>query len=202
MMTFDWDRLGKRAGTMLFALEWAGEDATIMETGCVRSTDGWLGDGMSTVVFAEWTRDHGGDLWSVDNDPAHVATATMLAPRARVVLGDSVAFLRVFDGLIDLLYLDSLDYPHGALLDLHGEALSGMSEDEIVRLHGDLVLPSQEHCAAELVAAMPRLHRQSVVLIDDAALPGGGKARLARGVLLDAGWRCAMDAYQTAWVRA
>lgn len=204
-MNLDWTMLGRRAETMLFALERIGEGAIIVETGCARATDNWAGDGMSTLVFGEWARDHGGGLWSVDIDPDHVAMAQEMTREmpVHVELGDSVAFLENGRyGAIDLLYLDSLDYPHGALLDLHGEHLGEMTEDEIVALHGDLVLPSQEHCAAELVAALPRLHRDSVVLIDDAALPGGGKARLARQVLIEEGWRCAMDAYQTLWVRS
>ncbi len=199
-----WDRLGKRGITMRFALEHIVDEPIIAETGCVRSADNWLGDGMSTVVFAEWARDHGGFLWSVDIDPASVKLASQLTegmPRW-IECGDSVAFLRSMHAPIDLLYLDSLDYPHGALIDLHGAQLDTMSEDEIVELHSDLILPSQEHCANELRAALPRLHDRSIVLIDDAALPGGGKARLARRILTDEGWRCIMDDYQTVWWRA
>jgi len=86
--------------------------------------------------------------------------------------------------------------------ELFDALLDAMSDDEIVERHGNLILPSQEHCARELDAAMPWLDDRGVVVIDDAALPGGGKARLARKILEREGWRCALDAYQTVWVRA
>ena len=210
----NWSLLGKRADTMRFALERLPESPTIVETGCVRTADNWQGDGMSTVVFAEWVDAHGGNLYSVDIDRDNVAQADALTSWSRqvlVVLGDSVPFLANFEQPIDLLYLDSLDYPDGALRDLYGGRddihramvlLDAMGEDEIVARHGTLILPSQEHCARELDAAMPWLDDRSVVVIDDAALPGGGKARLARKILEREGWRCALDAYQTVWVRA
>lgn len=209
----NWSLLGKRAETMRFALGQLPESPTIVETGCARAADNWQGDGLSTVVFAEWVDAHGGNLWSVDIDPVNVEQARKLTKGTltTVHLGDSVPFLANFEQPIDLLYLDSLDYPDGALRDLYGGRddihramvlLDAMGEDEIVARHGTLILPSQEHCARELDAAMPWLDDRSVVVIDDAALPGGGKARLARKVLEREGWRCALDAYQTVWVRA
>jgi hypothetical protein len=36
-------------------------------------------------------------------------------------------------------------------------------------------------------------------LIDDGALPGGGKPLLAKQRLRDLGWTCLIDAYQTLW---
>ena len=68
----NWSLLGKRADTMRFALERLPESPTIVETGCVRTADNWQGDGMSTVVFAEWVDAHHGQLWSVDIDPVNV----------------------------------------------------------------------------------------------------------------------------------
>lgn len=207
----NWDLLGKRADTMRWALESIWPQAPIIvETGCIRGKDTWVGDGMSTVVFEEHIRARGGHLYSVDIDPEAVASARRLAPLAEVALGDSVEFLRGFDRPIDLLYLDSLDYPDGALRDLYGgkadihaaiATLDAMGDDEIVARHWDLIGPSQEHCAAEITAALPWLHPLSVVLIDDALLPGGGKARLADGILLANGWERAQDAYQRGYRR-
>ncbi|MGH7329444.1 MAG: hypothetical protein ACREJX_13945, partial [Polyangiaceae bacterium] len=101
-----------------------------------------------------------------------------------VDLGDSVGFLRnwaqAHSGTpIDLLYLDSLDYPVAPK--------DGPRE------------PSQQHCLAELDAALPSLAPRAIVLIDDADLPGGGKARFARERLAQLGWRCDLDDYQTLW---
>lgn len=202
--------LGKRSATMRWALENAPASPAIVETGCVRDPGRWEGDGMSTMVFAQWIRQHGGSLVSIEVDPLTAHFARMAIPEATIVTADSVEWLRAFHGRIDLLYLDSLDYPDGPLRDLYDgqhdihaamAALDAMTEAEIVEKHGDLVLPSQEHCAAEYQAARPNLHDGSIVVIDDAELPGGGKARLARRLLEDDGWRCVMDAYQTVWAR-
>lgn len=206
----NWTLLGKRAETMRWAAEHAPDRPTIVETGLVRTADLWEGDGMSTVVWESWAAEHGGRFWGVDIDPKAVASAESLAPAGVYAAADSVYFLTDFGQPIDLLYLDSHDYPDGPLRDIYGgkddiaeaiRILNRMGEDEIVARHGDLILPSQEHCAAEVFAALPWLHDRSIVVIDDADLPGGGKARLARKVLAENGWRCALDAYQTVWTR-
>lgn len=205
--------LGKRKITMRHALNLLAPGANIVETGCVRVDDNWAGDGMSTVVFGEWVTQHGGHLWTVDIDPANLATAQRLTSEYRDIdfhLGDSVAFLAALDEPIDLLYLDSLDYPYGELLDLYGgkqdihlaaETLRVMGEARIVALHGDLIGPSQEHCQAEVLAAQPSLSLGAMVLIDDAGLAGGGKARLAKELLAAEGFHCLRDDYQTLWAR-
>ena len=72
-------------------------------------------------------------------------------------------------------------------------------EKQIVANHYALINPSQEHCQAEVKAALPMLHSGSLVLIDDAGLPGGGKARLAKKLLAESGWECLADEYQTLW---
>lgn len=203
----NWSLLGQRADTMRYALEHALDAPAIVETGCYR---GKPNEGMSTVLFATWVAEHGGSLHSVDIDPEAVAEARLFAPGATIVASDSVAFLAALTGPIDLLYLDSHDYPDGALRDLYGGRedihaamafLSEMGDEWVVANHGDLILPSQQHAAAEVTAALPLLHSRSIVVIDDAALPGGGKARLAREVLGGAGFRCVMDGYQTVWTR-
>lgn len=212
LTAFPWELLGKRADTMRYALEHAPAEPTIVETGCARSFTSWDGDGMSSAVFGDWIGEHGGHLWSVDIDPQAVEIARGLVPSglATFSVGDSVRWLRALDLRIDLLYLDSWDYPDNVLRDLYGgksdidaaiATLDAMGTDEIVRLHSDVIGPSQEHAASETRAALPLLHPRSIVVIDDAALPGGGKARLARKVLEDAGWRCILDGYQTVYAR-
>jgi len=205
--------LGKREPTMQLALSRLHPGASIVETGCARRDGNWDGDGMSTVVFGEWVDRHDGHLWTVDIDARNLATARGLTSAYHGIsyhLGDSIEFLSALDERVDLLYLDSLDYPYGELLDEYGgkddihqaiDTLAALAEAEIVERHGDLVTPSQRHCADELRVALPSLSEDALVLIDDAALPGGGKARLARLVLEEFGFECLLDAYQTLWAR-
>lgn len=206
------DRLGVRSVTMREALhQWLARGGeTIVETGCVRQADDWLGAGMSTVVFADYITQHGGYLSSIDNDPAHIDLARSLVGEADVIFeeGDSVEILRNWGSEIDLLYLDSLDYPLGALLDIYGGkddlsaakvALWALSDAEIIARHGPIIAACQEHCADEVRAALP--WAKSLILIDDAALPGGGKARLARVVLAAAGFKEIASGYQSLWSR-
>lgn len=161
----------------------------IVETGCVREKNDYSA-GYSTVLFGEFLSRCGGRLESVDVNARNVELCRKLTrPFARFIsinVGDSVAFLadwpRTHPGTpIDLLYLDSLDYPIAPK--------DGPRE------------PSQQHCLAELEAALPSLAADAIVLIDDADLPGGGKARLARERLAQLGWRCVLDDYQTLWTR-
>lgn len=213
------DRPTKRWATMRAALNLIHQtpDPNILETGCAREPDDW-GAGLSTVIFGEYCARHVGHLVTVDNNAEHLERCKKLtrttAQWIDYVQADSVSYLRTVgnqvDDPIDLLYLDSLDYPYGPLMDLYGgkenidkaiERLAAMSEEEIVRKHGYLIAPSQEHCQAELQAAWPKLRDHSVVLIDDAGLPGGGKARLAREMLRIRGWTEVLCDYQSLWVK-
>jgi predicted O-methyltransferase YrrM len=170
-------------------LDRTGVSRQIVETGCVREKNDFSA-GYSTVLFGEFLSRYGGKLESVDVNPRNVELCRKLTrPFAALVtvnLGDSVAFLRDWPRThpgttIDLLYLDSLDYPMAPK--------DGPRE------------PSQRHCLAELEAALPSLAPAAIVLIDDADLPGGGKARLARERLTQLTWRCVLDDYQTLWMR-
>lgn len=190
---------------------------TILETGCQREPEDW-GAGASTSIFIEfldWKKN--GCLFSVDNCQEHLDRAkSYIDPDSKVevdfVLSDSVEFLKngydYYNGAIDLLYLDSYDYPYGELLDCYGgqdnlqnaiSTLRCLSEEEIVEKHGDIILPCQEHCLKEIEAAAEHLVKGSVVLIDDNSLPGGGKPRLARQWLRDNGFRLILDYHQTLW---
>lgn len=182
------DRLGDRFPTMKIALNLflQHHGTTIVETGTLRWTEslvhGWDGDGNATWVFGEVLETFGGHLWTCDVDP--VATAESregtrpFADCITHVTEDSVAFLEHFDRPIDLLYLDSLDCPRD------GDATA-----------------AQAHNLRELQAALPTLRPDAVVLIDDNALPNGGKARASKRHLADCDWTCLYDARQTVWVR-
>jgi len=207
-------RLGLRLPTMALALDLLAErgGTNILETGCARQVDNWEGDGMSTLVFGEWASAHGGHLTTVDADPGNLATCRGItgpwADWITYVQDDSVHYLGTHMGRVDLLYLDSYDYPLIDLLELVGgfadfagnvQKLHALGDDWIVANHWGIIADAQTHAEREMRAALPLLHARSLVLIDDASLPGGGKARLARKVLADAGWTCRLDAYQTLW---
>jgi hypothetical protein len=204
-------KLGKRERTMRLALELltARGGYRIVETGCAREAGNWSGDGMSTVVFDEYHQHNAKYFASIDNDQTHIeACRHLIVGGVDFRCGDSVAVLGAWQDQVDLLYLDSLDFPHGSLRDIYGgqadlemadAILAEMTEAQVVQNHYGLIAPSQKHCAAELEAALPLLHPGSLVLIDDAGLPGGGKARLAKKLLVAEGWECLAEGYQTLW---
>ena len=186
---------------------------TILETGCVRQLDDF-GAGYSTVLFCEVLEKFGGHLWSVDINPRNVAfcekTTQQWDGLRNVICSDSVAFLENFTEKIDLLYLDSWDYPYIELLDIYGDRhnpesalkiLSTMTDDEIAERHADMIMPSQEHCVKELEASLHLLTPNSIILIDDNAFPGGGKSRLAKRKLVELGWTIINDSQQTLWIK-
>lgn len=216
MITFA-ERIGIREPTMTEALRLleARGGRTIVETGCARLAENWGGDGLSTLVFGAWVKDHHGTLTTVDANPDNLETCRALteewSDRITYVHDDSVHFLQGHETPIDLLYLDSFDYPLHTLVELYGsmddftntvEHLKALGDDFLIDNHIEVIWDCQRHAASEVRAAFKNLHRQSIVLIDDANLPGGGKARLARQVLSWNGWVCVMDEYQTLWVRS
>jgi len=187
-------RLGMRSVTFREAIERlcaaTGPERTIVETGCVRERNDYSA-GYSTVIFAELAERYGGRVFTVDLNARNMALCRRVTKRwAKLVsynVCDSIAYLRAWphgEGAgrrIDLLYLDSWDYPLGPN--------DGADRDA-----------SQQHCLGELEAALPFLGPQSVVLIDDGDLPGGGKPLLAKRRLAELGWECRIDAYQTLWI--
>jgi hypothetical protein len=148
----------------------------IVETGCIRAEEDWGGAGFSTYLFARYVSALGrGHLDSVDLTPAHTAFARrwcqFAGERVHIHTADAVSWLQACDGPIDLLYLDSLD------TDVPGHA---------------------EHCLRELQTALPNLHDQSLVLIDDSPWSGGptGKGALAIPWLRERGWHLLASGYQ------
>lgn len=206
-------RLDGRFPTMKLALNLflQRQGRTIVETGCVRLANDF-GAGCSTVLFCEFLQRYGGRLLSVDNNQDHLELAAELTAEwsstRELFLGDSVYFLEStirahgrFPRTIDLLYLDSFDYPvHQILEACARDQINPVDDEAIAVRYPELVLPPQEHCLAELRAAQSLLHEESIVLIDDNELPGGGKSRLARQQLREWGWTCLLDLQQTLWV--
>lgn len=204
----------KAALTLLESRRPAG--ALIVETGCQREVDDW-GAGCSTTVLGSYCALTGGHLVSIDNDRKHldrcmaIVNAAGLDSHVKLEHGDSVGWFESHRGPeIDLLYLDSFDYPYGKILDEYGgktdidkakAIVDALSDAEIVERHRDIIAASQEHCLAEIKAAANSLHHGTVVLIDD-VLPGGGKPRLASEWMRmrAQGWMKVLEDYQTLWV--
>jgi hypothetical protein len=158
----------------------------IVETGCVRLPDDW-GAGMSTVLFGDFATTYGGSIHTCDISQANVSMCQKLTePYADSItyhVGDSVEFLSNFSDHIDLLYLDSYDFP------VHENAR-----------FAEIDAP-QQHCLNELLAAWDKIGHTSVILLDDNNLPYGGKPRLAKFFLAKEGWTCVYDHQQSLWVR-
>ncbi|MBX3718270.1 MAG: class I SAM-dependent methyltransferase [Parachlamydiales bacterium] len=154
---------------------------TIVETGTARNGAGnCIGDGCSTVIWRNWAKEFDGYVYSIDIDP-HALSQSRKACNCDLlniefICSDSVSFLQNFGNRIDLLYLDSYDY------DIQNPD------------------PSQWHHLKEIMAAYPYLHEESVILIDDCDLPGGGKGKLVIEFLLERGWKIAMSGYQAVMV--
>jgi Methyltransferase domain len=146
----------------------------LVETGCMRSHR--CGEGCSTLVFSDIARDRALEFYSFDTDRNSIATAqnvvSSIRGKAKIVRGDSVTLLGAFEGPIDFLYLDSLDF-------------IGADPD-----------PSQQHHLKEIQAAYPHLHEKSVVMIDDCGLEEGGKGKLVIAFLLEHGWKVLQSDYQ------
>lgn len=225
-----------RFDTMLLALRelerrraFQDKDFLIVETGCVREP-GDYGAGYSTVIFAEFVRlwndlDGLGELISFDNEIKHIDICrdilnsdinTYLAKHVHVVLKDSIQGLNDLaqaGKTIDLLYVDSLDYPYVEMLNLYGREgnpdnddlsktnIAKLSDETIRSRHWDMIRPSAEQCLNEVRAAMPVLSQNAIIIIDDAILPGGGKPILAAPELKKRNWKLLADSYQQVWSR-
>jgi hypothetical protein len=158
---------------------------TIVETGTTRA--GWSpgtfgGDGGSTIIFGEWAMKNNAALFSVDISPEAVLKAKQavrtFGDHVQIFQNDSIAFLKDFPHQIDMLYLDSYDY--------------------------DSLDPglSQRHHLKEIEAAYPKLTDRSIVMIDDCALPYGGKGKLVIEFLRERGWQIYMSQYQVILVKS
>ena len=154
----------------------------IVETGTQRLKDD--PGGCSTTLFGAFCKRYGKKLFAVDNNPLHLKISIDCTREFKdyitYVLKDSVKFLSEFDQKIDLLYLDSLDCP-----------LPPADATE-----------AQTHNLNEVKAAYDKLHKESILLIDDNNFANGGKSRLSKRFLLRTGeWRCLLDSGQTLWIK-
>jgi len=153
---------------------------TIVETGTIRlyGAGGLVGDGHSTLRFADYCSKFGGTVYSIDNDPEAVVLSSWMVGRqypeadVKVIESDSVAFLESFEEPIDILYLDSDN-------------------------DADLILN-------EAKAALPHLHPESIILIDDCFEVGLEeeplKGKLVIPFLEENGWIMEVKEYQALFV--
>lgn len=157
----------------------------IFETG-TQSMNDWAA-GCSTSLFAEFCLYYGGEVHSVDSNKIAIQKAREITKRFEDFItyyeDDSIKAINNFQRKIDLIYLDSFDYP------------IGIKNKEIV-LVGDPV-PSQQHILKEITAALPMLANESIILIDDSNCIGGGKGALAVPFLESQGWIVVYDNQQT-----
>lgn len=174
----------KRFASFLYAFDLMRQRdvRTIVETGTARGGESnCIGDGGSTLIWAEWAGHFGAVVHSVDIDPKAVseskAASAASQDHVHVFCGDSVPFLENFNKPIDLLYLDSCDF------DI------------------DDPFPSQQHHLNEIQAAYPMLHSNSVVMIDDCDLPHGGKGKLVIDYLLERNWKKVFSSYQVILIK-
>lgn len=155
---------------------------TIVETGTARNGQcNCRGDGCSSPIWGQWAQKNKAVVYSVDIDPEAVQSSSLACAsyldHMVFATSDSVEFLRDFKKPIDLLYLDSYDF------DISNP------------------VPSQEHHLKEIIAVYPRLHKKSIVLIDDCGLPSGGKGKLVIEYLLAKGWKIALSEYQVVLIQ-
>ena len=123
----------------LFSLMVDLKNPTIVETGTIREVGdaGLIGDGHSTLKFADYCSKFGGKVYSVDIDPEAVALSSRMVSskypdvEVNVVESDSVAFLESFDETIDVLYLDS-DNDANLILNEAKAALGCLHEESII----------------------------------------------------------------------
>ncbi len=124
----------------------------IVETGTSRGKKKFLffkrfnwKDGMSTLIFSEFSQIIKGELHSCDISKENIDIAKNFTKKYKnnvnFYLKDSVIFLQNFHKKIDLLYLDSYD--------------------------GHNVELASQHQLEEAKAVIDKLHKSSLVLLDD-----------------------------------
>ncbi len=124
---------------------------TFVETGCARgkvkfiffSKINWK-DGMSTMIFSDFVKQANGKLTTCDISKKNIDNAKKFVKAnsdfVKFVVDDSLNFLSKFEKQIDFLYLDSLD---------------GQFAE------------SSNHQLKEIEAAISKLNKNSLVLLDD-----------------------------------
>jgi len=131
-------------------------------------------EGESTIIFADWASQNGASFYSIGSSQSDVQVAKnstlVFGTKIFVVCDDAIAFMRKFDKMIDFLYLNSSDYASGNLQ------------------------ASQAHYLKEIVAAYPKFHEDSIVMVEDTSADGVGNHAL--NFLIAKGWVILQSGYQ------
>ena len=178
-------KLGKRFNSISMGLNWylGHNGKIIIETGTSRLIGNWEGDGCFTVIAGSIAKATNTKLWTCDLLKDHIDAAKFMTREFKdnieYVEGDSVAFLESVLCPIDFLYLDSMDFVIG----------------------GD-PNPAQDHCLKEYLAAKENLHSNSIVIIDDCALPQGGKGKKCIEQMHSDGWVSIYSSYQEVLIKS
>ena len=176
-------RLNKRSDGFqkIFKYLTAIQDPIIIETGTYREENNYEGDGCSTLLFDTFVDYHGGAVVSVDIDPKACELAQKNTYFTEVIKSDSVEFLGILDGKVDLLYLDSYN---------------------IEDWHNDWA-PAAHHLK-ELFAAKNCIKDGTLIVVDDnLKTPNGkrvGKGRLIYELMESLGIEPYFDGYQVGWI--
>lgn len=180
------EKSGERKDTYNMVFDLLPKNPLIVETGCVRMEEDY-GAGYSTVIFGDYVTTHGGKLVTIELSGENLAMCKKLtklfASNIEYIHMDSVAALHNWGithpgVMIDLLYLDSWDYPVG--------------ED------GGDPFPCQEHQRKELAQAWKHLKQGALILLDDNTIGDGGKTRITKELLRIKGAECLSDGGQQA----
>lgn len=151
----------------------------IVEVGTLRDSN--KGGGHSTYKFGEYCKRYGGHLYTVDISSDAIKFSRKASKDFQPWISyheqDSSRFLRDFDGMIDLLYLDGFDSTPG----MEKEASKKQLE--------------------EIKTALPKLSEKCIVLLDDADLPMGGKTGYSASYLQNNGFKLVINSYQQLYVR-
>ena len=173
------NKLGVRYSTYKKLFEVADERKLkfIVETGTARGKNkfyylkprvNWK-DGMSTMLFAEYSDLVKGTFWSCDIDGQNISNAYKFTEKfshnVNFVIADSLVFLKNLTNNIDILYLDSLD----------GQ-ITGASE----------------HQLEEARLSINKLNSKGIILLDDK----GAKTNLSIPFLLDNKWNIIFETKQ------
>lgn len=154
----------------------------IVETGCARQEDNFLGDGMSTLIFDQYINDYGGEFHSIDISPQNISFArSKVSAKSNLHISDSVRWLWDFSKsgkTIDLLYLDSFDFDQSN------------------------PYPSSIHHLKELTAIVSCLSENTMIAVDDNF--GFGSERIGKGMLVEqfmreTGRQLYYEGYQLLW---
>lgn len=173
-----------RAPTYDMVFDLLPKNPLIVETGCVRQEEDY-GAGYSTVIFGDYVTTHGGKLITIELSGENLATCKKLtqpyANSIEYIHMDSVMALKEWGHthpgiMIDLLYLDSWDYPDG--------------DDKADPF------PCQNHQRKELAQAWKYLKPGALILLDDNLIGDGGKTRLTKELLRIKGAECLSDGGQ------